>query len=97
MWCTLLLLTLLLLCLHYQLISCTNSSSCTHYSSVMCLFKTKTVKSLKANNSFVNDINNIELGYNTNDNCEYIDYDSVGNIKKLSKRSSCSTNKYTWD
>ena len=51
----------------------------------MCFCKTKTVKSLRANNSIINDINNIELGYNTIDNCEYIDYDSVGNIKTSQK------------
>ena len=33
----------------------------------------------------MNDVNNIELGYNTNDNCEYIDYDSVVNIKNFQK------------
>ena len=77
----LLLLTLLLLHLHCQLISCTKSSSCTHYSQIMCFCKTKTVKLLRANNNIVNGINNIELGYNTIDSCEYIDYDSVGNIK----------------
>ena len=51
----------------------------------MCFCKTKTVKSLRANNCIVNDINNIELGYNSIDNCEYIDYDSVGNIKTSQK------------
>ena len=40
---------------------------------------------LRANNCIVNDINNIELGYNTIDNCEYIDYDSVSNIKASQK------------
>ena len=85
MRCALLLLTLLLLHLHCQLISCTKSSSCTHHSQIMCFCKTKTVKSLRANNCIVNDINNIELGYNTIDNCEYIDYDSVGNIKTSQK------------
>ena len=33
----------------------------------------------------MNDVNNIELGYNTNDNCEYIDYDSVVNINNSQK------------
>ena len=47
----------------------------------MCFCKTKTVKSLRINNSTVNDINNIELGYNTIDTCEYMDYESIGNIK----------------
>ena len=32
-------------------------------------------------NSTENDINNKELGYNTIDTCEYIDYESIGNIK----------------
>ena len=51
----------------------------------MCFCKTKTVKLLRANNFIINDINNIELGYNSIDNCEYIDYDSVGNIKTSQK------------
>ena len=51
----------------------------------MCFCKTKTVESLRANNCIVNHINYIELGYNTIDNCEYIDYDSVGNIKTSQK------------
>ena len=51
----------------------------------MCFCKTKTVESLRANNCIVNHINYIELGYNTMDNCEYIDYDSVGNIKTSQK------------
>ena len=33
----------------------------------------------------MNDVNNFELGYNTNDNCEYIDYDSVLNINNSQK------------
>ena len=33
----------------------------------------------------MNDVNNIELGYNTNDNCEYIDYDLVVYINNSQK------------
>ena len=51
----------------------------------MCFCKTKTVKSLRAKNCIVNNINNIELGYNSIDNCDYIDYDSVGDIKTSQK------------
>ena len=44
----------------------------------MCFCKTKTVKSLKAIKSA---IDNVELGYNTIDTCEYIDYESISNLK----------------
>ena len=33
----------------------------------------------------MNDVNNIECEYKTNDNCEYIDYDSVVNINNSQK------------
>ena len=40
--------------------------------------KTKSVKSLKA---VKNTMNNVELGYNITDSCEYIDYECIGELK----------------
>ena len=45
----------------------------------MCFGKTKTVKLLKASKS--NAINNVELGYNTIDSCEYINYGDIPKLK----------------
>ena len=47
----------------------------------MCFCKTKTVKSLRIKNSTENNVNNIELGCNIIDTCEYMDYESIGNLK----------------
>ena len=47
----------------------------------MCFCKTKTVKSLRIKNSTGNNVNNIELGCNITDTCEYMDYESIGNLK----------------
>ena len=44
----------------------------------MCFCKTKSVKSLKA---VKNTMNNVELGYNMTDSCEYIDYECIGELK----------------
>ena len=44
----------------------------------MCFCKTKTVKALK---SIKNTTNNVDLGYNMSDSCEYIDYECIGNLK----------------
>ena len=45
----------------------------------MCFGKTKTVKLLKASKN--NTRNNIELGYNTIDSCEYINYEDIPKLK----------------
>ena len=44
----------------------------------MCFGKNKSVKSLK---SIKNTMNNVELGYNIMDTCEYIDYECIGELE----------------
>ena len=44
----------------------------------MSFCKTKSVKSLKA---VKNTMNDVELGYNMTDSCEYIDYECIGELK----------------
>ena len=48
----------------------------------MCFGKTKTVKSLKALKATTE---YVKLGYNTTDSCDYIDYESIEDLKAAHK------------
>ena len=74
-----LLLTFIALTTHY--LKRTHSSTCTSTSTIMCFGTVKTVKTLQAKKNIT--INSPrDLGFNTVDNCVYIDYNSIRNQNK---------------
>lgn len=74
-----LLLTFTALTTHYLKLA--HSSTCTSTSTTMCFGTIKTVKTLQAKKN--NTINSPrDLGFNTIDNCAYIDYNSISNLNK---------------
>ena len=74
-----LLLTSIALTTHY--LKHTHSSTCTSTSTAMCFGTIKTVKTLQAKKNIL--INSSrDLGFNTIDSCEYIDYNSLRNLNK---------------